>query len=93
MRTEKVNENWLLCGVILPKLEIKPGQLWASADGSKHVVKISGVRDDWVGYTWGQGQYHEKSVFAFQCRYCLILPTSDIPKELINESISSLPGN
>lgn len=81
MRVEKVRERYLLCGVILPKNKIKHGQLWAAADGTDHVVRINGVRDDWVGYNWG-GSYNEKDVFSFQCRYCLVLPTNEIPKDL-----------
>lgn len=85
MRTELVGGRWLLCGVILPKQHIKHGQEWAAASGSNSVVKINAVRDDWVGYNWkekGVVKYHEKDVFSFQCRYCLVLPTAEIPKEL-----------
>lgn len=84
MRTELVNGRWLLCGHFLDAMQIKSGQLWASADGSDRVVRVSGKRGDWVGYTWQEKertQYHEKSVFAFQCRYCLVLPSETIPKE------------
>lgn len=85
MRVETIHGRHLLCGCILPRRSLKHGQVWASADGSNRTVTISGVRDDWVGYTWkenGQPKYHEKTVFAFQCRYCLVLPTTDIPADL-----------
>lgn len=87
MRVELVNGRHLLCGrAILPTSRIKHGQTWAAADGSDHTVFISGVRDNWVCYTWREHdspKYHEKEAFAFQCRYCLVLPTNEIPKELL----------
>lgn len=86
MRTELVNGRWLLCGCILPIEHIKHEQTWAAASGSEHTVQISAVRDGWVCYSWrekGQVRYHEKDSFAFQCRYCLVLPTADIPEELL----------
>ena len=88
MRTEKVNGKWLLCGVILPKHKIKNGQKWAAASGSGNTVLVVGVRDDWVCYSWkenGKIEYHEKDVFSFQCRYCLVLSTAKIPKKFREE--------
>jgi hypothetical protein len=86
VRTELIDGRWLLCGYILAKKDIKHDQVWAAADGSNHTVTISAVRDDWVCYTWsehGKAKYHEKTAFAFQCRYCLVLPRPDIPKNLL----------
>ena len=87
MRTKLIRGRWLLCGAIIPSKSIKHGQLWAAADGIDRTVTVSTVRDDWVGYTYdginGVNKYHEKSAFDFQCRYCLVLPTADIPKELL----------
>lgn len=86
MRVETINGRHLLCGHILPVSQIKHGQEWAPASGDNYTVKVSAVRGDWVGYTWienGQPVYHEKEAFAFQCRYCLVLPTNEIPKELL----------
>lgn len=86
MRTELVHDRWLLCGTILPTKKITHGQVWAAADGTNRTVTVSSVRDDWVGYNhdgdYGVHKYHEKIAFAFQCRYCLVLPTAEIPKEL-----------
>jgi hypothetical protein len=83
MRVEKVRDRYLLCGTILPNSKIKLGQQWAAADGSDHVVKINAVKGEWVGYNWGGSptKYHEKTVFAFQCRYCLVVSSNEIPKE------------
>lgn len=94
MRTEKINGRWLLCGCILPKDKIKPGQVWAQADGTDRIVRIAGVRTGWVCYTWADGgplQYSEKEAFAFQCRYCLVLESPEIPKELLPKE--ALPEN
>ena len=87
MRTELTQGRWLLCGVIIPSKSIKHGQLWAAADGVDRTVTISTVHGDWVGYIYnginGVNKYHERDVFNFQSRYCLVLPTADIPKELM----------
>lgn len=86
MRTENHNGNWILCGAILPTNKIQPGQVWQSSGNS--TVRVTAVRDGWVCYTWienGSRRYHEKDAFAFQCRYCLVLPSEAIPDELIKE--------
>lgn len=86
LRVETVHGRHLLCGGLIDNKHIKHGQAWAPASGGNYTVTISGVRDEWVGYTWlenGVRKYHEKSAFAFQCRYCLVLETSEIPKELL----------
>lgn len=76
MRVETVNGRKLVCGHIFKVNEIKAGQRWAPADGSDHEVKIVSVDRDRVKYEWdeqGQRKTHEKSSFAFQCRYCKVL--------------------
>ena len=81
-RIEIVHGRKPLCGVILPKHRIQHGQTWAPASGSNHTVRIIAVRDDWVCYSWqenGRTQYHEKDVFSFQCRYCLVIPPTIPP--------------
>lgn len=86
MRVETIHGRHLLCGGLIADKHIKPGQTWASADGSNHTVTVSGVRGEWVGYAWvenGVRKYHEKPAFAFQCGYCLVLDTSTIPEELL----------
>lgn len=84
MRTELVNNRWLLCGCILPVEAIKVGQEWYSGSGA---VTVTDVHDDgWVAYSWlerGETKTWVKDQFSFQCRYCLVLPTSEIPKELL----------
>lgn len=86
MRTELIQGRWLLCGTIIPSKNIEQGQLWAAADGTDHTVTIGTVSKDWVGYIYnginGVNKYHERDAFDFQCRYCLVLPTANIPKEL-----------
>ena len=57
--------------------QIPLGTTWYSCDGSGH--KVRAVYKDikkpgWVGYEWeekGEIRTHEKSTFAFQCRYYL----------------------
>ena len=86
MRTELVNNRWLLCGCILPVEAIKVGQEWASASGTNHIVRVAGVEEGWVHYAWmqdGDWTFSEKDSFSFQGRYCLVLPSSEIPKELL----------
>jgi hypothetical protein len=60
------------------KIEQVPlGTMWHSCDGSGHKVRV--VYKDiktpgWIGYEWeerGEIRTHEKSTFAFQCRYYL----------------------
>lgn len=73
----------LLVGGHLPNHLVKPGQTWASADGSSHAVVIDGIDNKWVQYTSiTSNTCHEKDMQSFQTRYCLVLPTLDIPKEL-----------
>lgn len=65
---------------IIRKEEIPIGSSWFAADGSGHTVVVTAVDLDspagWVKYEWvekpsGVTRSHEKSSFAFQCRYCL----------------------
>lgn len=86
MRVETVNGRHLLCGHILKPSQIRHGQVWASAGGSDRTVTITAVRGEWVEYTWLEGdvrKYHEKEAFAFQCRYCPVLISPEIPEELL----------
>lgn len=83
MRTKLVNNRWLLCGCILPVEAIKVGQEWASGSGTVTIVAVDD--DGWVTYSWeerGELRRWNKESFAFQCRYCLVLPTPEIPPEL-----------
>lgn len=86
MRTELVNNRWLLCGHLLSACQIQPEQAWAPADGSDRTVTIKEVSPDGeVAYTWqedGKDWSHTKSAFGFQCRYCLVLNGPEIPVEL-----------
>lgn len=82
MRVEKVNEKFLLCGGIIPKERITKGQLWARADGSAGLVMIDEVIGDDVKYKWlekEEWKYHTKDSFSFQCRYCLLLNSEELP--------------
>lgn len=84
MRTELIAGRHLLCGTILPINKLAVGQLWASADGSDHVVSITAISDGWVSFTWtehGAQRHHEKTSFAFQCRYCLVVDGPETPEE------------
>lgn len=85
MRVEEENGRYLLCGHIIKYDQIKPGQIWANAQGKGEVVVIR-VEDGWVKYEWeveGHLRSHEKLAFAFQCRYFLVLESSEIPDELL----------
>ena len=75
MRIERHNGRNLVCGHIFPTNEIEPGQEWASS--SNAIVVVESVDQDLVTYTWtenGETKRHTKEAFAFQCRYCMVLP-------------------
>lgn len=63
--------------------EIQVGSRWVRADGSKGFVTVEGFNsygdtDPWIEvvYSWelnGEKFIHEKDVFVFQTKYCLIV--------------------
>lgn len=68
---------------IIEGKDIKFPSIWAAADGSGHKVMVDNVIYDddtntyWVQYGWverGEMKKHEKSAFAFQCRYSRLHP-------------------
>jgi len=82
MRFEKHNGNWQVCGYIFPNSEIKVGQRWQGVSGN--IVTIEKNESDDIYYSWmekGEKVFHDKTTFAFQCRYCLIL---DNPLEIVS---------
>lgn len=79
MRVELHNERYLLCGHILRDDQIKVGQKWAGSSAGTPVTIVD-VQGDWVSYEGESQPLHEKSCFAFQCRYCLVLDGPEIPK-------------
>lgn len=81
MRVERVNNKYLLCGVILPLSKIQEGQEWAPASGAKGTVKIILKDGEWITYSGELQPAHSKLHYAFQCRYCLVLPSNEIPEE------------
>lgn len=84
MRVEEKHGRYLLCGYTLSNNQIKAGQVWAPADGSNRTVTVKSG-GEWVDYEWeedGEKKLHTKMNFAFQCRYCLVLPTDEIPEWL-----------
>lgn len=66
---------------ILKKEDVPVGSTWYSADGSSHKVVVTAVdlesQAGWTTYEWEDPaspsgkRTHEKSSFAFQCRYKL----------------------
>lgn len=87
LRIETVNGRHLVCGGILPKDKVRVGQVWAPADGGTSTVEITGVDSvlHEVTYKWRERpdlQSWTKDNFNFQCRYCLVVPTPDVPEEL-----------
>ena len=75
LRIEEQHGETIACGGIFPAGEIKAGQRWQGSGGC--VVTVEIVNDRSVYYSWeerGAKKTHDKSHFAFQCRYCLILP-------------------
>ena len=77
MRIENQCGNNIVCGHIFPADEIMPGQVWQASGGA--TVEIVSVNDGDVTYAWtekGKRVDHTKASFAFQCRYCLIVPNA-----------------
>ena len=82
MRVETVNGRYLLCGGVIPQEDVKPEQVWAPADGSNMTVTVREVEEGFVSYDIHEGDKIRKMVkdnFAFQCRYCLVLDTPEVP--------------
>jgi hypothetical protein len=93
MRVETVHGRNLLCGCTLPDWMIQNGQTWASADGSNRTVTIESA-GSWVDYSWienGQKKLHTKMSFAFQCRYCLVLPAGGEELTVGNQGTTIAP--
>ena len=87
IRFEESYGETIACGGIFPAKEINVGQRWQSS--GNHVVtvfRVSPVKSDAgkvidreVHYRWHDSsgeKSHSKLAFAFQCRYCLILPNA-----------------
>ena len=84
MRVEKINDRYLLCDWILKDSKIKPGQVWARADGAYQTVTIIRVHFGIVTYRAEGDPYgeHIKAAIPFQSRYCLVLKNEEIPEEI-----------
>lgn len=75
LRIEEHHGEMIACGGIFHAEEIKAGQRWQGSSG--HTVTVDSVNAHSVYYSWvdrGTTVTHSKAHFAFQCRYCLILP-------------------
>ena len=87
LRMEQHHGETIACGGIFPDEEIKEGQQWQGSSGQ--AVTIESVNAHSVYYSWverGVKMPHDKSHFAFQCRYCLILPNVKVSHEAGNQS-------
>lgn len=78
LRIEEHHGNNIVCGGVLPTHEIKVGQRWQDSGGNVvEVIKVKiGGFNEYVEWSWeeyGKTKTHEKTSFAFQCRYCLIV--------------------
>jgi hypothetical protein len=82
MRVELVNGRYLLCGAILPSEKVTVGQVWAPASGGNYTISVTKREADRVTYEGVSQPEHSKDAFAFQCRYCLVLETNQIPLNL-----------
>jgi hypothetical protein len=80
MRSHNQDGYWILCGGIIPAHLVKVGQKWLSAKNPVTITAIDEI-NKWVTYE-GQGQPEiEKDNFSFQCHYCLILDSAEVPME------------
>ena len=82
MRVEKVDGEYMLVGAILPVEKIAPGQVWARADGAPGKVVIDEIENEYMVFyrSIETGAEYKKDWFNFQCRYCLVLKSNEIPK-------------
>lgn len=80
MRIEKHSGYSILCGAILPDNEIAVGQKWQSSSGT--VVEVKEINGEWVTYEGEKQPRHTKMIFAFQCRYCLIVGDPELYSKL-----------
>jgi hypothetical protein len=81
METKIENGHKFIVGHIFKGEEIQVGSRWIGASGG--IVTVEGLNsygstDPWieVAYSWelnGEKFTHEKDVFIFQSKYCLIL--------------------
>lgn len=95
MRFEYHHGHWIVCGHIFSAQAFEPGQLWQASGGN--VVQVVSCKptadglDYWVCYSWidsdGGLQTHEKDLFSFQCRYCLILDLQ-IPQPILSDLLA-----
>lgn len=79
LRVEQHHGKTIACGGIFPAEEIKEGQRWQGSSG--HAVTVESVNAHSVYYSWierGTKMTQDKAHFAFQCRYCLILPSNQL---------------
>lgn len=86
MRIEYVNNRWLLSGVTLSRDRIRPGQIWAQADGSDRTVKVlyNMIHEEGVPLIQyidsdqsANGYIYTKDLWSFQTRYCLVVDDID----------------
>jgi hypothetical protein len=79
--TKIQNGHKFIVGHFFKAHEIQIGSRWIGASGS--IVTVEGLNtygsiDPWIEvvYSWeenGVKKTHDKGVFSFQCRYCLIV--------------------
>lgn len=84
MRVETLKDGTkILCHHILPKGKIKVGSKWRSGSDICRVVTIVNVDEHsgWVEYVSADcpDRLYAKDWFSFQCRYCLILDSDEVP--------------
>lgn len=54
----------------------------APASGGNYEAEVLKIEDGWVVYHYPDNANPKqmvKDAFSFQCRYCLVLPTEEVP--------------
>jgi hypothetical protein len=83
--------NIIVCQHIYPIAEIKIGSRWQESAGSVvTIIEVDYSTDDVYYRASGSDYLHSKDVFAFQCRYCLIVENT-LTREHIMTQVLNTP--
>lgn len=84
MRSEFQNGYWILCGGVIPAKDVKVGQRWLAGGNKPVTVTEVTLGNGFITYEGEAQPKHTKDNFSFQCRYCLVLESAEVPEEYKN---------
>jgi hypothetical protein len=84
---ETINGLHLVRGGIIPKHMVRVGQVWASAGAALTTVVVTHVDPELSEVTYEYPKRRDflsriRDNYNFQCMYCLVVPTPELPEEL-----------